>query len=269
LREKQLYALILVLAIALAGVVGCVIALVLPIQSSARASAEYGRLSEPTGVPIVYAVEGQEAQLRTIAVTGMGRASAKPNQAQLRLGARSQETTATETLAKNAESMNKVIGALKGMGIPEKDIETSYFSLYPRYSTYGETLIGFEATHMLSVTTTSLDKVGEIIDGAVEAGANSVGGVYFTFTEDKFQELNEQARQGAVEDAKAKAETIATSLAVKIIGVASATEETGYYPSPYYYPYDIAVIGASPPTPIMPPTEVEVTVTIRVTYIIE
>jgi len=268
LREKQLYALILVLAIALAGVVGCVIALVLSIQSSARASAEYGRLSEPTGVPIVYAVEGQEAQLRTIAVTGMGRASAKPNQAQLSLGARSQETTATEALAKNAESMNNVIEALKGMGIPEDDIETAYFSLYPRYSTYGETIIGFEVTHMLKVTTTSLDKVGEIIDGAVEAGANSVGGVYFTFTEGKLRELNEQARQGAVEDAKAKAETIATSLAVKIIGVASATEETGYYPSSYYYDYAL-VVPAAPPSPIMPPTEVEVTITIRVTYIIE
>ena len=265
MREKQLYAIILVLAIALAGVVGCVIALVLPSQS-----AEYGRPSEPTGVPIVYAVEGQEAQLRTIAVIGVGRASAKPNQAQLRLGARSQETTATEALAKNAESMNKVIEALKGMGIPEKDIETAYFSVYPRYSTYGETIIGFEVSHMLSVTTMSLDKVGEIIDKAIGAGANSVEGIYFTFTEEKLQELNEQARQRAVEDAKAKAGTTAASLGVKIIGVASA-DETGYYPSPYYYEYRTFAYPAPIPTPspIMPPTEVEVTITIRVTYIIE
>ena len=263
MKEKHLYAIILVLALALASVVGYVIAL---FPQSQRV--EYGGTSERTGAPIVvYALGGQEAQLRTIAVTGVGRASAKPNQAQLRVGARSQETTATEALAKNAESMNMVIEALKGMGIPEKDIETAYFSVYPRYSTYGETIIGFEATHMLSVTTTNLDKVGEIIDKAIGAGANSVEGIYFTFTEDKLQELNEQARQRAVEDAKAKAETTAASLGVKIIGVASA-DETGYYPTPRYYEYAfVAPIPA--PTPIMPPTEVEVTVTIQVTYIIE
>ena len=258
--------IIVVLAVALASVSGYLIAIVPYIQRSQYTESSQRIESERFRV---YIAGEQGAQLRTIAVSGIGRASAKPNLAELRLGAMTQETTATEALAENAESMNKVIGALIAMGIPEEDIETSYFNIYPRYSTYGETLVGFEVTHMLRVTTTDLDGVGEIIDGAVEAGANRVEGVYFTFTEDKLQELRELARRGAVEDAKAKAGTIAASLEVKIIGVAGA-DETGYYPSPYYYPYyDVAVIAPRPPTPVMPPTEVEVTVMIRVIFIIE
>jgi len=262
-REKQLYGIIIVLAVALASLSGYLVALFQQGQHVQYcASPEY---NETKLYPIVVGEE-QGTQLRTIAVTGLGRASAKPNQAELRLGAVTEATTATEALTKNADSMNKVIEALKAMGIPEEKIETSYFGLYPKYSSYG-TLVGFEVTHMLRVTTTSLDKAGQIIDGAVEAGANRVEGVYFTFTKDKTEELNTLARQRAVDDARAKAETIAKSLLVKIIGVASATEETYYYP--YSGRFEVYPTPAPPPTSIMPPTEVEITVMIRVTYIIE
>ena len=264
-RGKQLYGIILVLAVALASVGGYLVAVV---QQGQRGQySQSPQYSEPRVYPVIIGGSEQGAQLRTIAVAGLGRASAKPNQAELRLGAVTEATTATEALAKNAEFMNKVIGALKAMGIPEEDIETSRFGLYPKYSSYGRTIIGFEVTHMLRVTTTSLDKVGQIIDGAVGAGANRVEGVYFTFTKEKIEELKTLARQGAVEDARAKAETIAESLGVTIIGVASATEET------YHYPYrrliETYATAPVPPTPIMPPTEVEITVMVRVTYIIE
>jgi len=251
MREKQLYGIILTLAVALAGVSGYLVAFTQ--QSRAQSS-----------VPVITGEQGEGTQLRTIVVAGLGVAAAKPNLAELRLGVATQSLTATEALAKNAESMNKVIEALKAMGIPEKDIETAYFSLYPTYSSDG-TLTGYEVNNMLRVSTLSLDKVGQIIDKSVEAGANRVETVYFTFTKDKLEELNTLARQRAVGDARAKAETVASSLGVKIVGVAGAVEETYYYPS--YY--ERAMVVPPAPTPIMPPTEVEVTVSIRVTFMIE
>jgi len=263
MKEKQLYGIILVLAVALASVGGYLIAIVQ--QGQLGQYSPSTQHSEPKVYPIIIGGQEQGTQLRTIAVAGLGRASAKPNLAELRLGAATQSSTATEALAKNAESMNKVIEALKVMGIPEKDIETAYFGLYPTYSSDG-TLTGYEVTHMLRVSTLSLDKVGQIIDKSVEAGANRVETVYFTFTEDKLEELNTLARQRAVGDARAKAETVASSLGVKIVGVAGAVEETYY--SPYYYEYGM-VVPVPTPTPIMPPTEVEVTVAIRVTFMIE
>ena len=258
-RERQLYVIILVLAVALAGVGGYLVA---SIQQSQLSQSKGYEIPSPYTVHIVGRGEG--TQLKTIVVAGLGRAAGKPNLAELRLGATTEATTATEALTKNADSVNKVIGALKAMGIPEEDIETSRFGLYSRYSQ--GTLIGFEVTHMLRVTTTNVDRVGEIIDGAVEAGANRVEGVYFTFTKDKIEELNTLARQGAVEDAKAKADTIASSLEVKIVGVAGAVEQTitrpGYYEG-------VIPVPAPAPTQIMPPTELEVSVMITVTYIIE
>ena len=258
-RERQLYVIILVLAVALASVGGYLAA---SIQQSQPSPSEGYETPSPYTVHIVG--QGEGTQLKTIEVAGLGRAAGKPNQAGLNLGATTEASTASEALAKNAEIMNKVIDALKTV-IPEKDIETASFSLYPRYS--NGILIGFEVTHMLKVTTADLEKVGEFIDMAVEAGANRVQGVYFTFTRDKLAELNTLARQGAVEDAKAKADIIASSLGVKIVGVAGAVDQTITGGWEYY---DVRVpVAAPPPTQIMPPTELEVSVMITVAYIIE
>lgn len=254
-RGKQFYGITIVLAIALAGVGGYLLALV-----------QHGQYGEPKVYPIIAGEADLKNQLKTITVSGSGRASARPNHVELSLGTVTEAATATEALAKNAESMNRVIGALKAMGILEENIETSRFSLYPKYSSYGVAIIGFEVTHMLRVTTTNLDDVGRLIDRAIEAGANRVEGVYFTFTKDKIGELNALARQRAVEDAKAKAEAIARSLGMKIIGVASAAEDTYYYT---YSKAEYAYTVAPAPTPIIPPTEVEITVVVRVSYIIE
>lgn len=255
MRERQLYGIILALAVALAGLGGYLIALVRHGQG--------GQQGGPETVPFIEPSQG--AQPRTIVVAGLGRAAARPNLAGLRLGVATQATTAAEALAQNAESMGRVIEAMKAMGIPEEDIETARFSLYPRYSR--ETLIGFEAAHILELTTTDLDRVGRLIDGAVGVGANRVETVYFAFTEGRIEELSSLARQRAVEDARAKAEAIASSLGVRIVGIASAVEEA-------YRPYREEWYGAPPvptppPTPIVPPTEVEVTVMIKVTFIIE
>lgn len=208
----------------------------------------------------VHTARSEGTQLKTIVVAGLGRAAGKPNQAELSLGATTEASTASEAVAKNAEIMNNVIDSLKVV-ISEKDIETASFSLYPRYS--NGILTGFEVTHMLRVTTADIERVGQLIDKAVEAGANRVQGVYFTFARDKLEELNTLARQRAVEDAKAKADIIASSLGVKIIGVAGALEQTvtrgwEYAPAP-------APRGVE----IMPPTELEVSVMVEVTYIIE
>jgi hypothetical protein len=255
-KEKQLYMIIFALAIALASVSSCLFALT-----------HYGQHAySQSNVPTIVAGQEQETQLRTIAVTGSGRAAAKPNLADLRLGVSTQASNATEALAKNAEFMNQIIETLKAMGIPEEDIETIRFGLYPRYR-YGH-LVGFEVTHMLKITTTDLDGVGQIIDKAVEAGANRVETVRFTFVKDKLDELNTLARQRAIEDAKTKAKTIADSLGVKIVGVAKA-EEAYYYRPHYPMVLEARAAVITPPTPIMPPTEVEVIITVKVVFIIE
>lgn len=210
----------------------------------------------------LYGAQGK--QLRTIIVTGLGNASAKPDKAELRLGVSTQATKAMEALTKNAESMNRVIETLKNMGIPERDIETLHFTLRPKYEPRREKLVGLEAIHILRVTTTNLDRVGEIIDKAVEAGVNRVDVAIFTFKREKLEELKKLARQRAVMDAKDKAETIANALGVKTVGIASAVEEV--YPYERRGPERAALTAQML---VMPPTEVEIRVTVKVTFIIE
>lgn len=252
LGEKQLYAIIVVLVIALASISG---------YFAAYAQRSYQQLP----VPVVVTGQGQGLELKTITVIGMGSASAKPNRAELRLGVATEAPSAVEALQRNAELMVKVVDALKALGIPEENIETLSYSLYPKYSY--STLVGFTATHMLKVTTTNLEGVGQIVDKAVEAGANRVQGIHFTLTEDALQKLKDKARREAVEDAKVKAETIASSLGVSIIGIASAEES--YYQPRYGGIYlDVSTAKPAPPTPIMPPSEMEVRVTVKVAFVI-
>jgi len=247
--ERRAYALILILAVALAGLSGYAIA-ALPARTGYHPPPQNG---------------GSEAQLRTITVTGFGKASAQPNLAVLRLGVYTEAANATEALTRNSEIANAVIEELVSLGISKDNIETCRFSLSPKYSRDG-LIIGFEVLHMLQVSTSQLDLVGRIIDQAVSAGANRVDAVYFTFTEEKAAELKELARRRAAEDARLKAEVIAQSLGVRVVGVMSATEET--FTSPYRFKVEIAETP-TPVTPIMPPSEVEVTVLLRVVFIIE
>jgi len=197
----------------------------------------------------------------TIVVTGLGSASAKPDQAELRLGVSTKGATATEALTKNAESMGRIMEKIKAMEMVE-EIETSRFSLRPDYSRMVEKLEGLIVDHVFRVTTTDLDKVGEIIDKAVETGANKVEMINYTFKRDTLEELSKRARQKAMSDAKAKAETIADSLGVEIVGISNAIEDT--------YPY---TKGAPPPLAsgvspmIAPPTEKEIVVQIKVTFV--
>jgi len=249
-REKQLYIVIFVLAIAFTSVSSYLLAF---IQHSHQS------------LPTTMIVTNQETQLKTITVTGSGKAMAKPNLVRMRLGVSTQESTATEALAKNAELMSEVIKTLKAMGILEENIETYRFCLYPRY--YRGSLIGFGASHILQVTTNSSDKIGQIVDKAVEAGANRIEMIFFTFTKEKISELDTLARRRAIEDAKEKAETIANSLGVKIVGVAKV-EEIYYRPYRPRYP-ELYVGEIKTVTPIMPPAEGEIVVTVKVTFIIE
>jgi uncharacterized protein YggE len=150
------------------------------------------------------------------------------------------------------------------MGIAESEIKTSTFTLRPQYSHRQQTerrLIGFNVTNLARVTTTST-QVSELLDKAVEAGANQINTITFTIQREKRYELEAEARRKAVSDARKKAEIIASSLGVNIVSVVSAIEGGASQPL-----VRTSMLSESPP--ISPPSEVAVTVSLRVTYLIK
>jgi len=127
----------------------------------------------------------REPKPHTIVVTGVGQASAQPNQALLGLGVSTIATTASDALNTNSTSMNRVLDAMKQTGITDADIATSRFTLQPRYAhPRGEgpedmRLVGFEVVHLVRVVT-ERSNVSKVVDAAVEAGANRINNILIT-----------------------------------------------------------------------------------------
>jgi len=205
--------------------------------------------------------QGSENRPNVISISGTGIVSVTPDIAQVTISVVTQSISAAEAQQSNAATMTKVIQALMDVGVSKEDVKTIGYSLSPRYSYDGQqTLIGYECRNMIAVTTKNTAEVGKLIDVAVGAGANEVGGVFFTVSEEKRAQLMTDAIKKAVGDADAKAQAIANALGVTITGKSYASI------SPMYQPYGAAYeVKAPEPTPIIP-GELQLTVTVQVDY---
>jgi len=170
-------------------------------------------------------------QEKTITVTGTTTYRIEPDKLQITLGVQTNAETAQEAVRLNAQKMENVTESLIELGIDEKEIRTSYFSLYPDYSRGQYPKIeGFNAQNTISITT-SADKIppGKIIDIAIEAGANRVDNVNFAISPDLSADLWEKVIANAVNDARVKAEKIIQPLDMQIVGVKSIeVSDTGF-----------------------------------------
>jgi uncharacterized protein len=197
------------------------------------------------------------AAQHTIVVSGNGSVSAAPDRAQASFGVSTNAKTASAALRGNAAEMTKVIAALKNQGIAAADIRTELVSLSTRYSSNGDTIVGYEAANSVSVTLRRLDKVGPVIDAAVEAGANQVSGPNLVRAD--AAGLYRSALRVAIANAKSKARTIAAASGLHLRRITDVAEAS-VAPAPT--PLTAKAAGDSS-TPIEPgTTQVEATVTV-------
>ncbi len=136
----------------------------------------------------------------------------------------------------NNAQAQKVIDALKAAGIADKDIQTTNFSIYPQqeYDTEGKPTgkIKYIVDNSVFVTVRDITKVGDVLDATVKAGANSISGIQFDVA-DKTAALSD-AREAAVNDAKVKAEELASAAGVSLGEVQTISEYTSGGPQPMY-----------------------------------
>ena len=118
-------------------------------------------------------------------VNGEGHITARPNQAKLTLGVVTEHTSAEAAQQENAEISNRVIEALKQIGIDESEIKTTVYSVQPRYDYHdGKSILrGYEVEHHFEVTIKDLSKIGNVYDLAIKNGANRSGGIQFQLTD--------------------------------------------------------------------------------------
>lgn len=177
-----------------------------------------------------------ESTTRTISVNGTASVMLTPDIAYIYIGVHNENVDATLAVSENSESTQKVIDALIKAGIAELDIQTTNFSVYPRqdYGPGGEMLetITFMVDNSVYVTLREIDQIGELLNVAVSAGANSISGISFD-VEDKSAALSE-ARGQALQDAQAQAEELATVAGLSLGDIQAINAYSNFSPQPLY-----------------------------------
>jgi uncharacterized protein YggE len=166
--------------------------------------------------------------------------------------------------------MTRVVAAIRKLGIADKDIATANVSLGPVYNypnNQAPKIRGYQLQNIVTVTVRDLDKLSDVLDDGVAAGATSVEGISFDVADRAASEA--KAREAAVADAKAKAETLASGLGVRISGVASVSESAS---TPIWYENmagaaPLAAADRAAETPVLPGTT-DVVITVQVTFLI-
>src|SRR6266853_5809473 len=136
-----------------------------------------------------------------ISVTGEATVSVPPDLAEIGGGVTSEAKTAREASDANNAAMGKVLQALKGAGIDEKDYQTSRLSLQPQYApnrSGPSPVVGYRASNRVTVRLRDVTKVAGIIDVLVGAGANELGGINFMVS--RASKLLDGAREKAIAD---------------------------------------------------------------------
>ncbi|WP_338830121.1 SIMPL domain-containing protein [Bradyrhizobium sp. 27S5] len=183
-----------------------------------------------------------------ISVTGEATVSVAPDQAVIDGGVTTDAKTAREAADANNTAMAKVLGALKGAGLDEKDYQTSRLSLQPKHApdrvSGPPTVSGYRATNRVTIKVRDVAKVASLVDVLVGAGANEIGGINFVVSQ--ASKVLDEARDKAIADARRKAEIYAKAAGVTLGEPISISEE-GNAPVPMYRKMAAPMAASSAP----------------------
>jgi len=196
-------------------------------------------------------VLGQES---TLNVNGVGSVDVAPDRARLVLAVETEAGTAREAGQENAARMERVMAALRGAGVPNLRIETSGYSLSPRYATQRvsepQQIVGYTARNQIRVVVDDPEVLGGLIDRALEAGANRVASLNFEVRDPDPHRREALAR--AIAQARLEAEAMASALGMRL-GDPISVQGGAEVPSPRFESqrFELALAyDAGAPTPV-------------------
>lgn len=171
-----------------------------------------------------------------ISVTGAASEEVAPDQATLFVGVMTERPTAAEAANDNAQKTRAILDDLIRQGVEAKDIRTEGFTLVPvvseeltaRGAAAKRVTKSFRARNELSVLVKSVDKVGSILQRAVDSGSNEVHGVAFAIGDEAAR--LEKLRVAAIKDAEQRARAYVEALGLKLGRVIEINPETDMAP---------------------------------------
>lgn len=203
----------------------------------------------------------------TLQISADASVNREPDVAFIMTGVTSEAETAQQAMADNRTAMNGVFEVLGEAGIERRDMQTSNFSMNPRYDysnrRNGEPprLIGYTVSNQLSVRVRDLDDLGETMDALVEAGGNTFSGLRFGLDDDRA--AKNEARRLAMAEAITRAELYASAAGYEVARIVTLSESGGYQPQPMMMARAEMAMDAA--TPIAS-GEVSYSMTVNVTF---
>ncbi len=185
------------------------------------------------GLSALGAVDDAGAQQRVagsrVVVTGEGSISVAPDVVQIRSGVSTRGKTVREAAETNSKTMAAILTALTESGIPQKDVRTAQLSIQPVYAAQEpgkeQKLVGYSVANHVSAKIKHVEKLGDVLDRLIAAGATEVWNVEFLVSDPA--KVLDQAREAAIADARRKAEVYARAAGVPLGRVVSIEEESG------------------------------------------
>lgn len=156
-------------------------------------------------------------------VRGEAKLLVAADQVAITLGVVTEEKTAKKATQKNSQKMQAIITSLEKLGLTDKDYKTQNFRVQPIWSSrpkganseWRPKVVAYRVNNRLSVNTTKLDIMGDIIADSLTSGANQVDSVFFSLANPR--EYRHQAITEAMKNAKADAQSLVQASGDKIV----------------------------------------------------
>ncbi len=188
---------------------------------------------------------------RIISLSGHGEVRATPDIAYVTSGVVTQGATAADALAANTKAMTDLFAALKDSGIEDRDVQTSNFSVQPRYdfsNNQAPKMVGYDVSNNVTVTLRKVDTLGALLDRMVQSGSNQISGISFDVS--KPDDAMDEARKLATEDATRKAKVYAKAMGIELGNVMQVSEGSAAQPPMPMVRSTMMKADAAPPVPM-------------------
>lgn len=225
-------------------------------------------------------LKGVNPAYNSLSVTGEGEMVSIPDVASFSFSVSADAKVVSEAQAEVTKKMDSILAGLKDLGIEEKDIKTSDYSIWPKY-TYQATVCspnycppgrqvedGYTVSHSVSVKIRKTEDAGKALSLVGDKGATNLSGI--SFTVDDPEKLLDEARALAIEDAKEKAKVLAKDLGVRLVRVVSFYDNMGggmpYYAEGMGGDMMLKNTSAVAPAPTLPIGENKSKVSVTIVY---
>jgi uncharacterized protein YggE len=207
---------------------------------------------------------------RSLYITGTGTAELSPNIAYVNIGVHTEAPSAVTAVAMNNTRAQKVMEALQKFGVEAKDLRTNNFSISSLQKTDPTTgqVTGtyYAVDNNIIVTVRDLPKMGDLLDNAIQAGANNINNIQFDVTDNTV--ALQQARTDAMQNGLKQAQELATAAGIKLGDIQNInySESLPVFASNSYMDYGKGGGVRAPSTVPVSPGQMVVTATVSITY---